>query len=145
MHDDVPELRPLSDGARKSIEGAKTVRLTRFPFRFGRESRYATVHGERVSMEKRFTEAHPNNEVYLIDEHEVLNVSREHFQIDRLIDGSYKLVDRNSTCGTIVDGRHIGSKERSSEAPLKSGSRIIVGTTDSPFVFEFVAPDEKGA
>lgn len=141
MHEAVPELKPISDGARESIEGAETIRLIRFPFRFGRESRYATVNGERVSMERRYTESQPNNEVYLIDENEVLNVSRQHFQIDRLADGSYKLTDRGSTCGTIVDGHHLGDKEQQSEAPIQSGSRVIVGTTESPFVFEFCTPD----
>ena len=143
MDDAVPELRPVSDGARDSIEGANTIKLIRFPFRFGRESRYTLVNGKRVSMERRLTASKPNNEVYLLDLHEVMNVSREHCQINRNADGSYAVVDRGSTCGTIVDGVHIGTREGSNQAPIAHGGQLILGTTDSPFVFEFRASADE--
>jgi hypothetical protein len=38
-------------------------------------------------------------------------VSREHFAIDRS-DSGYVLVDRASTCGTIVEGQTVGGDTR---------------------------------
>jgi pSer/pThr/pTyr-binding forkhead associated (FHA) protein len=88
-------------------------------------------------MERRRRKVPPNNDVYLIDREELLNISREHFQIERTNDVSYEIVDRGSTCGTIVDGTRIGNEAASMRCPLKSGARIIVGLPDSPYVFEF--------
>jgi pSer/pThr/pTyr-binding forkhead associated (FHA) protein len=144
MEQSVPELRPVSDGAREGIEGAKRVKLTHFPFRIGRESRYATVNGERVSMERRLTESKANNELYLIDEHQVLNISREHLIIDRLPNGTFRVVDRGSTCGTVVDGKAIGTRESSNEAIIESGGRLVLGTRDSPYVYEFIVESNDG-
>ena len=144
MEQSVPELRPVSAGAREGIEGAKRVKLTHFPFRIGRESRYATVNGERVSMERRLTESNPNNELYLIDEHPVINVSREHLTIDLLSDGTFLVVDRGSTCGTIVDGKAIGVREPANEAVIQNGGRLVVGTRDSPYVYEFIVDPSDG-
>jgi hypothetical protein len=49
------------------------------------------------------------------------------------------LVDRQSTCGTIVEGRVIGGKHVGGAAPLHDGDVIIVGTSSSRYVFKFRA------
>ena len=46
------------------------------------------------------------------------------------------LVDRGSTCGTIVEGTVIGGEGRGGSVALKDGDVIIVGTSLSPFVFK---------
>lgn len=95
-------------------------------------------------MERRELQAAPNNELYIHDLNDILNVSREHLQIEQLDDGSYMVEDRDSTCGTIVDDTPIGSVEESTRCPLKEGSLIRVGTPESPFVYRFVT-EPQGA
>jgi predicted component of type VI protein secretion system len=73
---------------------------------------------------------------YLVERDEPLNVSREHFEIDR-DDTGYILVDRASTCGTIVEGQTVGGQGRGGSIPLHDGDVIIVGTSRSPNVFKF--------
>jgi len=63
-------------------------------------------------------------------------VSREHFEIDRS-DTGYMLVDRASTCGTIVEGQTVGGNTRGGTLPLHDGNVIIVGTSRSPYAFKF--------
>ena len=118
--------------------GARDVTITRFPYRVGRDSRgmQPTSHG--VVIERRGAEPQPANDLYLLDRAEPLNVSREHFTIDR--DGTgYILVDHASTCGTIVEGRTVGGHARGGSIPLHDGDVIIVGTSLSRYVFKFRA------
>lgn len=140
MSDETPVLRSETPTAREALQ-ADEVRLDALPFRVGRESRYGLVRGQWRSMERRELEAAPNNELYLIDNGDVLNVSREHFQIERDDDGNYALVDRGSTCGTVVDDTPLGTDEDQIRIPLRDGSRIRIGTPESPFEFTFVFAD----
>ena len=137
MADKHPILEPVTDAARESVDG-NTIHVRDLPFRVGRESRFAVVNGALQSIERLQTDIPPNNELYLHDNEEALNVSREHFQIERADGDSYCVRDRNSTCGTIVDDTPIGGEHRSFTAPLRDGSIIIVGTTSSPYRFRFV-------
>lgn len=74
--------------------------------------------------------------VDLVEHAEPMNVSRAHFQIDR--DGAgYVLVDRDSTCGTIVEGEIVGGATRGGTIALHDGDVIIVGTSNSPYAFKF--------
>ena len=67
-----------------------------------------------------------------------LNVSREHFLIEH--NGShYVLVDRQSTCGTLVEGTLVGGKQTGGAVRLRDGDVIIVGSSASPYVFKFRA------
>ena len=131
-------LLPLSAEARAAIK-ADAVPLHTFPFRVGRESRFGVLRGQIVSMERRNQQADPNNELYIHDDAEVLNVSREHFQIERKADGGYELVDRGSTCGTLVDDQPAGGESSVSRRPLRDGSIIRIGTSASPYIFRFAA------
>ena len=137
MSDSAPILRPLTSTAREALQ-AEEVRLDSMPYRVGRESRYGLVRGQWRSLERRQLVGTPNNELYLIDTGDVLNVSREHFLIERDDDGNYTLVDRESTCGTIVDDVGLGSETGQDRCPLHDGSTIVVGTEESPFSYKFV-------
>jgi len=138
----VPVLLPLTPEAEESIQG-KEIRLEPFPFRVGRESRLRMVNGVLRPMERRKLHAPPNNELYLIDRGERLNVSREHFQIEkRREDGTYELVDRGSACGTIVGGHVVGGRDKGGRCPLKDGDVIVVGTSKSLLVFRFLLSSE---
>lgn len=120
----------------RSALGAQELEIARFPYRVGRESRgiQRTPHG--VISERRDPGSRPSNDLYLAEHAEPLNVSREHFEIDRS-DAEYVLVDRASTCGTIVEGQIVGGDTRGGTMSLHDGDVIIVGTSRSPYVFKF--------
>ncbi|MCE9612977.1 MAG: FHA domain-containing protein [Lentisphaerae bacterium] len=132
-----PALVPVTPEAIQAV-GTDHIPLAALPFRVGRESRYGVMHGKVVSMERRQSAAAPNNNLYLLDNAEFLNVSREHFLIERKPDGSFEVVDRGSTCGTIVDDQAAGGESSIMRRPLRHGSLIRVGTPTSPFLFRFV-------
>ncbi len=142
MQEVFPILKAMTGDAKVAIGGAEQLSLDHFPYRVGRESRFKMFRGERVSLERRMTAAQPNNDVYLVDQNEILNVSREHFQINRLADGTYSIQDRGSTCGTQVDGKSLGGGSSEMESPLAHGSVITVGTTESAFQFTFLCKPE---
>ena len=94
------------------------------------------MHGKEVPLERRNADSKPNNDLYLVDTQEPLNVSREHFQIERRGTEDV-LVDRQSTCGTLVEGRTVGGKNKGGSIPLRDGDVIIVGTSASRYAFKF--------
>ena len=116
--------------------GAREREITRFPYRVGRESRvtHRTAHGS--APERRDPGSGSTNDLFLRDRVEPLNVSREHFRIERR-DAGYVVVDCKSTCGTIVEGETVGGEHKGGSMPLHDGDVIIVGTSTSPFVFKF--------
>lgn len=111
-----------------------------YPFRVGRESRVKITDGsierrERVSeIENEFS-----NDLYLLDTGQLLNISREHFQIDTYKE-RYFVYDRGSACGTRINGQLVGGDGDSLE--LKDGDIITVGVLDSPYRFQFISFDE---
>lgn len=118
------------------------VPLRTFPFRVGRESRVKMIDGkveriERVKHGAQHGSFVPNNELYLVDEGHLLNISREHFQIER--DGEkFYLHDRNSACGTLVEDRAVGGDNEEDTVELQDGDTITVGTRQSPYIFQFI-------
>ncbi len=118
--------------------GAPEREMTKFPYRVGRESRGIERTPQGVVSERRNPGSRPSNDLYLVEPDEPLNVSREHFEIDR-DDAGYILVDRASTCGTIVEGQGVGGDTRGGTLPLHDGDVIIVGTSRSPYTFKFRA------
>jgi pSer/pThr/pTyr-binding forkhead associated (FHA) protein len=127
-------LAALTPEAKSAIGGAE-LSITSFPFRVGRDSRGKRAVA-RVLMDRRRTASRPNNELYLTEPDPATNVSREHFQIEH--NGTqYVLVDRQSTCGTIVEGQVVGGKQAGGAVILRDGDVIIVGTSASRFAFKF--------
>ena len=117
------------------------VPLHHFPFRIGRELRVKIIDGrverrERVKAENDL----PTNDLYLIDDGGQFNVSREHLQIEKDGDTFY-LYDRGSENGTLVEGRQVGGGGEPT-VELKDGDRIVIGTKQSPYVFEFITLDD---
>jgi hypothetical protein len=110
--------------------------MDHIPFRVGRESRLVRTAAGRVVTERRRPATPPNNDLYLVDAAQPLNVSRDHFLIAH--NGShYVLVDRQSACGTIVEGVVVGGRNTGGAVPLHDGDVIIVGSSASPYVFKF--------
>jgi len=124
----------LTDEARIALEGGERV-IEPLPFRVGRESRI-TSPAPWTRGERRLRTASPLNDLYLVDEIEPFNVSREHFQIEAEGDRFF-LSDRGSACGTIVEGRTVGGDRTFPRVELHDQDVIIVGHAVSPFVFKF--------
>jgi hypothetical protein len=98
----------LTPEARDAL-GASEREMTSFPYRVGRDSRGTQRTPQGVVSERRNPGSRPSNDLYLLEHDEPMNVSREHFEIDRS-DTGYVLVDRASTCGTIVEGQIAGGR-----------------------------------
>lgn len=120
----------------KAALGGYEAEITQFPFRVGRESRKIEWTEKGIVSEKRDPTVRPNNDMYLIDKSEIMNVSREHFQIDRA-EGGFFLEDRRSTLGTIVEGDTVGGQNKGGRVTLRDGDVIIVGASVSPYIFKF--------
>lgn len=125
----------LTPEAREAL-GAPEREMTKFPYRVGRESRGTQRTSQGVVSERRNAGSRPSNDLYLLEDDEPLNVSRAHFEIDRS-DTGFVLVDRASTCGTIVEGEIVGGDTRGGTIALHDGDVILVGTSRSPYVFKF--------
>lgn len=125
----------LTPEARAAL-GAPAVDLDHFPFRVGRDSRGARRTSAQVIMERRRTTSPPNNDLYLREDGQPFNVSREHFQIEHN-GSSFILVDRQSTCGTIVEGTVVGGRNEGGAVALRDADVIIPGTSTSRFAFKF--------
>jgi len=138
----MPRLIPQTEEARLSIS-SESIEICKFPFRIGRESRNKNDIVPQHILERRLGKAPPNNDVYLIDSGNLLNISREHFLIDKNDNGGYKLGDRMSACGTLIKGKAGNRKCHGSGCLLDDGDIIILGTSHSPFVFKFLAEEEK--
>jgi len=127
-------LKALTPEAKTALSG-ESLKIARFPFRVGRESRIAV--GEGFSGSRRQTSPIPNNDLYLVETGALLNVSREHFLIDAQ-GGNYVLVDRGSACGTLVEGELVGENRKGGSRQLSNNDVIIVGTSTSEYIFKFL-------
>jgi hypothetical protein len=145
--------RYLPKGALKAIteEAVEAVPVGRidkdliiireFPFKVGRESRVARLHGrlEAIERPKKDINSKPNNDLYLIDRGHLLNISREHFQIELHEDNRFYLVDRGSACGTRVGESVCGGEDKGGGTVLNDGDVIGVGTGNTPYLYRFIS------
>ena len=124
----------LTYEARRGLGGNELV-LPHLPFKVGRENRLNKLVS---AIERRIgAGTHKQlNDIYLIEETEYVNVSREHFVIEEA-QGRIQLRDVGSACGTIVEGEILGGERAGGVAELHDHDVIIVGTSGSPFVFKF--------
>ena len=127
-------LKALTPESKASL-GSQLIKIPKYPFRVGRESR--ETGNSLFPNSRRRHDSSPNNDLYLLDPGKVLNISREHFQIEQR-NGGFFLVDRNSMCGTVVEGETIGKGRNGGEKLLNNGDVIIVGTSDSKQILKFV-------
>src|SRR5688572_4264177 len=120
----------------ESMEAIQTreINIPFLPFRVGRESRRQLKTEEGVLAERRKISP-PNNDLYITEVGDPLNVSREHFLIDR-DPGGFFLMDRGSACGTLVEGSLVGAG-RPPRVRLQDHDVLIVGTSFSRYIFKF--------
>jgi pSer/pThr/pTyr-binding forkhead associated (FHA) protein len=125
----------LTPEARAALGGSE-IQIAAFPFRVGRDSRGLGRAATRTLVERRRSSGQPTNDLYLTERTEPFQVSRDHLQI--LHNGArYVLVDRQSACGTLVEGIMVGGERRGGAVQLNDGDVIIVGGSRSPFVLKF--------
>jgi pSer/pThr/pTyr-binding forkhead associated (FHA) protein len=121
-----------------SCLGNELIGIWKFPFRIGRESRVQNINGKLVVSERvKISQGQPNNDIYLVDHGQFLQISRQHFQIEESGNG-YTVFDRGSACGTIIAGHKIGGEDRGGYCELNDGDNIRIGSEDSPYIFEFI-------
>ena len=117
--------------------------MRKFPYRIGRESRVLVVDGRTQRVERpKLNQVEPNNDLFLLDGGTLLNISREHLQIERR-GGGYVLIDRGSASGTKVNMQPVGGDDRGGEAAIKDGDEIIIGTKASPYRYRFIVLGEQ--
>jgi hypothetical protein len=116
------------------------IAIMDFPFKVGRESRVTKINGrlEPVDRPKKDVGSKPNNDLYLVDRGHLLNISREHFQIETR-EGEYYLVDRGSACGTKLQDTSLGGEDQGGSVQLNDGDVIGVGAKSTPYLFQFVS------
>ena len=136
MGKEIPVLVALTGEARRALSGAAEVVVARFPFRVGRDTG-SPVHTD-VYIRGKDGRVVPQteNDLYIWDPGPLLNVSRQHFQIERQENGEFFVRDMGSTCGTLVGNLRLGLGGPESCA-IVPDSTIVVGTAQSPFVFRF--------
>lgn len=118
------------------------IAIKKFPFRVGRESRVALINGRLERVERRKEDdSDPTNDLYLVDRGHRLNISREHFQIEKRDEG-YFLVDRGSACGTKIEGDNVGGDVSGGAIALRDGDVIGVGASATPYIYKFICLDE---
>lgn len=139
MADRSVSLKALTPEAKAALHG-EYLKITRFPFRVGRESREFDRPIDYLK-DRRRPDSASNNDLYLFEPGNVLNVSREHFLIDAK-DDKYVLVDRGSYCGTLVEGELVGEKRKGGWRELADNDVIIVGTSESTFIFKFLISED---
>jgi predicted component of type VI protein secretion system len=121
---------------------AQEMNIPYVPFRVGRESRQYRWKETGLVGERRSSDP-PNNDLYLTERDDIMNVSREHFQIERDATGFF-LLDRGSACGTLVEGRLAGHGADPRQ-PLADHDVIIVGASGSKFVFKLRLESHAGS
>lgn len=139
----VAALVALTPAARGALGARSEIHITKFPFKVGRESRSGSAPAT-PTVDHRRGVAPQLNDVYLLEPvTELLQISREHFAIER--EGSqFFVIDRGSVCGTIVGSKKIGGNRTGGRAELRPGDIIVVGTSQSAYAFRFeLTPQEQ--
>lgn len=114
----------------RAILRNRSIRVNRLPYSVGRSSGNVIID----LLEKK--------NLSLID-FQPYSVSRRHFDIVEK-GNTYYVVDRDSTLGTIVNGKRIGRKSGHRAVILKHGdNEIVVGGRKSPYVFTIHVNEEK--
>ncbi|HTR01091.1 MAG TPA: FHA domain-containing protein [Candidatus Acidoferrum sp.] len=135
-------LKALTAEARSAVPNGVQVNglvvIHEFPFRIGRESRTTVVNDRLHRLERPVAPGTKlNNDLYLLDTGDLLQISREHFLIEKT-DKGYLVADRGSKCGIAVNGKRIGANAGIMTAPLQDGDVIAIGTSQSHYLYTFI-------
>lgn len=136
----VPEviLLPVTKEATMSLMDKKMIVINSFPYRVGRESRISeSDRGIFVKLRILNSPINPNNDIYLVNTTQNLEISKEHFQIEKK-DNKYYIKDRSSTLGTKLNNKEIGKENAKDFFDLIDGDIIKIGSSNSQLEFKFL-------
>ena len=126
----------------KRFFGKDIIPIYDYPFRIGREARIEHLDDKIIIQERHGLSGHaPNNDVYLLDNGNFLQISREHCTIINNGDNEYILQDRGSSCGTLVNQVKVGDPDKENTSVLKDGDIITLGSENSKYEFKFILLD----
>jgi len=132
------ELKLNTHGLYRPQRDQKIIKqFTNFPSINGGKSRQEFVDDIPLMERRGFSDVQPNNDIYLRDFLNPLQISREHFLIEEN-EGNFKVVDRGSSKGIMIDNQHIGGENTGGEQPLYDGSIIGIGEASTPYLFKFL-------
>ena len=126
----------------KRFFGQDIIPIYNYPFRIGREARIEYLD-DKITIQERhgLSGYEPNNDIYLIDNRELLQISREHCSIINNGLNEYILQDRESSCGTLINQIEVGDGDKDRTSILKDGDIITLGSEDSKYQFKFIILD----
>jgi len=141
-------LKAITEDAKHSIIkrvfGKDIIPVYKYPFKIGREARIEYVDGEVILQERHKLGGHePNNDIYLFDNGQYLQISREHCSIVYDGEDTYMLHDRGSACGSMVNNYNVGGDDNNASHPLKDGDTITLGSKESQYKFKFILLDAE--
>ncbi|MFA4839374.1 MAG: cyclic nucleotide-binding domain-containing protein [Candidatus Neomarinimicrobiota bacterium] len=103
----------------------KTTVITKFPYKIGRQSSHRT------------DDIFVDNDLFFQDE-VPFNISRNHLSLN-IYKNTFYVLDRGSSIGTIVNGKHIGAKQSVFKADLQKGENVVIlGSDTSPFKLKII-------
>ncbi len=113
-----------------------------YPFRIGRESRFEHVDNEIIIQKRHDLSGYqPNNDVYLFDSGEFLQISKEHCTIVINDANEYILQDMRSSCGSLINQVQLGGDNENTTSVLNDGDIITLGSKESEYKFKFILLD----
>ncbi len=139
-------LKAMTSEAKHSIVkrsfGQDIIPIYNYPFRIGRESRVEHVDNEIIVQGRHtLSDYHPNNDAYLFDNGEFLQISKEHCTIIHNDTDEYMLQDIGSSCGSLINQIQLGGENKDDTYTLKDGDIITLGSKDSKYKFKFILLD----
>jgi len=137
----MPMTKEAAESMVKTSCQKEVLPITSFPFKVGRESRVGeNDKGLFLKFRLKKSDSKPNNDIYLIDSSRQLQISKEHFQIEKT-NNFYLLKDRGSTMGTTINGITYGGDKEEFEQVLNDGDIIRIGSKNSEYKFQFLTLD----
>jgi len=139
----IPEavLYPITDDAKntliKSQHKKDIIEINTDSLRIGRESRLGESERGIFIKLRLMSSGEPNNDIYLLDNNKFLQISKEHFLIEKNENG-YILKDRGSTNGMVINNIHYGGDNQEFTKNLSDEDIIKIGTMDSEYIFQFL-------
>jgi len=133
----LPLTKEASDSITKGTSNHDIIPMMHFPYRVGRESRLGESDRGIFIKLRIASPAKPNNDIYLLNNTKALQISKEHFQINKQKD-QYFIEDRGSSNGMTINGISYGGENKVFQQELKDGDIIKIGNGNSDYKYQFL-------
>ena len=140
-------LKAITSEAKHSIIkrsfGQDIIPIYHYPFKIGRETRIAHIDNEIIVRKRHgLTNYQPNNDAYLYDDGELLQISKEHCSIVNNDTNEYILQDMESSCGSLINDVELGG-DNDNTYVLNDGDIITLGSKESKYKYKFILLDTE--